>query len=394
MRGFHLISFVLACGLVAAVGCASSTNSGGGGGGGINTNVVYDPPKNLTSWEFVDTLGNGKVVPVSVRIAGTKTIAGKDFVRVQVGKMATYEGDPAADYVEIWGQPDGTGIVFAGGEIHSPASVQPGGGPGVTLEVNPPVRLETNIEVNTPEYVTATSSLFLGDPATVTPITGTQTGQIVLVSKAESVVTGIGTLTGASHYTGEVTVNGQKATGEAWLVSGKGLVAAKGSWPGFPGDVHEFTLGLAGTGGVTVSGDHHIAERETLINAANTKFSIDTYDLDGGFYADKATHANMLLELRWADPEMAKTSTPPPVSIDFGTAIGYYPASLTDVPVSALHPEENGKGYLYWSALVNQAAKNEPGTTTSYHIKATYTGAASAGDVRASGQLNYRYLKP
>lgn len=393
MKRTPLFILTVSCCLAFTTSCASTAGSGGGGGGdaSINKDVVYDPPKNLSTWVYTNTPGDGTSQTVTVRVAGVKSIGGKDYARVQVGKLPQFDGDPAANYTEAWAQPDGTGVIFAGGELHNGALGLPVGTPTVTLKVEPPVRLETNIAVGVPEYVTATGTILLGDPATATPITGTQTAKIVLVSKDTTVETGVGTVTGASHYTGEVVVNGEKAEGAAWLVSGTGVVAASGTWNGIPGSIKSFKLGLAGTGGVTVQGDHHIAEHEAILTKDNPKFSIDTYDLDGGFFADKSTHANMLLEVRWADPETAKTTAPPPVTIDFGTSMGYYPANLTDVPISVLHPEENGKGYHFWSALVNQGAKNEPGTTTSFHIKATHNGSGAA--VRATGQLNYRYLK-
>lgn len=384
----------LAC-LIIAAGCASSNTSSSSGttGKDINMDVTYDPPADLSQWFYALKRDDGTTQTITARVAGTKTIGGQTYARLQIGRLPTMDKDPSANYIEVWGQPQGTAVVFAGGEIHNGSMTLPAGTPDITLTINPPVTVETNLAVGAPQAITATGSLIIGDPATTQPVTGTQSGTVQLVAKGETVETGLGTQTNAAHYTGEVTVMGQKASGELWTVSGTGVVKAVGAWPGLPGAVKGVSMGLAGTGGVVMDGDHTVASQESVLSAGNGKFSLDTYDLDGGIYADKNTHANMLLELRWADAEKAKSATPPPVSIEFGTTMGYFPSQQVDSPVSVLHPEENGKGYHFWTSLVNQAAKNEPGgPETTYHIKATYTGGSDA--VRATGQLNWHSLKP
>ncbi len=383
------------CGTLAvgALGCASS--SGGGGGGGvdaqINTDIVYDPPVNVDHWSYTIKHADGTTAPVALRLAGPKVIGGQTYTRVQIGTLPTMDNDPSANYLELWAQQDGTAVIVAGGEVHNHALGLPAGTPDMTLTVTPPVKLETNLAVNVPESITGTGTLLVGDPATAQPVTGTQTGVVTLVSKTETVDTAAGPVT-AAHYTGSVTVLQQLASGDLWATSGVGVVKASGTWPGMPGDIKDALLGLVGSGGAVLDGDHTVASQEGVLSPSNTQFKLDTYDIDGGIWADKNTHANMLLELRWADPAQAKTDTPPPVQTDFGTAIGYYPTSQVDSPVSVLHPEDNGKGYHFWTTLVNQAAKNEPGDYTSYHIYATYSG--SGGGVRASGQLTYHSLKP
>jgi hypothetical protein len=377
------------------MGCASASSGGNGGGTDtqINKDVVYDPPVNLDHWTYAIQRTDGSTQAITARVAGTKIVGGQTFARLQVGTLPTMANDPNADYIEVWALPQGTAVVFAGGEIHNKSLNLPAGTPDVTLTVNPPVTIETNIAVNEPQAITATGTVLIGDPATAQPVTGTQTGTFKLVSKAETVDTGVGTQTGAAHYAGEVTVMGQKASGDLWTVSGLGVVKASGGWPGMPGVIKDAILGLTGSGGQTMDGDHTVASQESTLGPGHTQFKLDTYDIDGGLFADKNTHANMLLELRWADPTLAKSATPPPVTTEFGTAIGYFPSQQVDSPVSVLHPEENGLGYHYWTTLVNQAAKNEPGgPETSYHIKANYTG--SSGDVRATAQLNYHSLKP
>lgn len=379
--------------LATALGCASATTgSTGGPDVQINTDVVYDPPANLDHWSYTIKRTDGTTQPVTLRIAGNKVIGGQTYARLQIGKVPTMDKDPGADYLELWAQQQGTVVVVAGGEVHNNSLGLPAGTPDMTLTMTPPVALETNLAVGVPQSITGTGAILIGDPTTAQAVTGTRTGTVVLVAKAETVQTDLGPQT-AAHYQGEVTVLNEKASGDLWSVSGVGIVKASGSWPGMPGNIKDAILGLTGSGGSFLDGDHTVASQESVIGPTNGQFKLDTYDLDGGIYADKNTHANMLLELRWADPEKAKTTAVPPVSSEFGTAIGYFPSSQVDSPVSVLHPDENGKGYHFWTSLVNQAAKNEPGgPETTYHIKATYTGSGDA--VRATAQLNYHSLKP
>ncbi len=385
--------WISSVGMACVLGCASSTGGSSGGGADvqINTDIVYDPPTNLDHWSYTINRTDGTKEAVTLRIAGNKVISGQTYVRLQIGKLPTMDKDPNASYLELWAQQQGTVVVVAGGEVHNNALGLPAGTPDMTLTMTPPVALETNLAVGVPQSITGTGSILVGDPATAQPTSETQTGTVVLVSKAETVQTDLGPQT-AAHYSGEVTLLGSKASGDLWSVSGLGVVKASGTWPGMPGDIKDAILGLTGSSGSVPDGDHTIASREGVLTPTNTQFKLDTYDIDGGIFADKNTHAIMLLELRWVDPEKAKTSAAPPVTTEFGTAVGYYDSTQVDSPVSVLHPEDNGKGYHFWTSLVNQAAKNESGQYTSYHIRASYTGSGDA--VRASAQLNYHSLKP
>ncbi len=380
--------------LATLIGCAASTSSGGGGGTAdvqINKDIAYDPPTNLDHWQYTITHTDGTSQVVTLRSAGDKVIDGKTYTRLQIGTVPTMVNDPSASYLEVWAQPQGTTVIVAGGEVHYNALGLPPGTPDMTLNMTPPLALETNLPVGVPQSITGTGSILLGDPKTAVPVLETATGIVTLVSTTETVQTAMGPKT-AAHYTGAVTILDQPASGDLWTVSGLGVVQASGTWPGLPGNVKDAILGIISAGGTAMDGDHTVASQEGMLTTSSTKFKLDTYDIDGGIYADKNTHANMLLELRWADPEKAKTATPPPVTTEFGTTMGYFPSTQVDSPISVLHPDENGKGYHFWTSLVNQAAKNEPGgPETTYHIYATFTGGADA--VRASGQLNYHSLK-
>lgn len=132
-----------------------------------------------------------------------------------------------------------------------------------------------------------------------------------------------------------------------------------------------------------------------VLDGNTSVFNLDTYDCNKKFDADKDTHAKMLLELRWADEEMAKTETEPSypgVLIDFGTVIGSYPSVLIKSPVSFFHPEENGSGYTYWYAYVDQAAKNEQENGIAYHIRVNVDTDITPA-LRVTGRIIYHRVQ-
>ncbi len=65
---------------------------------------------------------------------------------------------------------------------------------------------------------------------------------------------------------------------------------------------------------------------------------------------------------------------------------GMFPHILVPSPIGIFHPEENGQGYTYWIALIDQAAKNEPQNGIAYHIAVTSPDYNSQ-DVRGSARM-------
>jgi hypothetical protein len=117
-------------------------------------------------------------------------------------------------------------------------------------------------------------------------------------------------------------------------------------------------------------------------------FDLSTYDVRGQFDADKDKHAKMLVEVRFMEDEKAKTADRPPIETDIGTVFGVYPHELIASPVSFFHAEENGKGFTFWIAYVDQAAKNESTNGISYHISATVPDYGSS-PVRVTSRIVY-----
>jgi hypothetical protein len=139
------------------------------------------------------------------------------------------------------------------------------------------------------------------------------------------------------------------------------------------------------------SSNYRIIRKVGVVDSSSS-FDLDTYNCDGNqIAADKNTHAQMLLELRWADATKAQTDTQPLPNVEFGTTVGYFPNSMAESPASVFHPEENGKGFKYWYSYVSQAAKNEPGdNSTTYHIKVSAVPGLSA--VRVTARIYYKVL--
>jgi hypothetical protein len=64
---------------------------------------------------------------------------------------------------------------------------------------------------------------------------------------------------------------------------------------------------------------------------------------------------------------------------------------LLESPISLLHPEENGKGYKFFWAYVDQAAKNEPGSN-GISYKVSVTKPMGAAPIKASARILYNLL--
>lgn len=159
-------------------------------------------------------------------------------------------------------------------------------------------------------------------------------------------------------------------------------------------------LGIGMTmSGTTNFGDategFNIIQKTDVLRGGHASFTLDTYDRIGQFDADKNTHAKMLLELRWADPDVAQTHDAPHdlmAPVTFGTMGGlyYFPHELLESPVSVFFPEENGNGFRYWYAFVDQAAKNQSENGISYTIKVDKD--TTLPDLRVTARIGYTIL--
>jgi hypothetical protein len=211
-----------------------------------------------------------------------------------------------------------------------------------------------------------------------------------LKEKGVTVQTGIGPVEGCWHFEGGATLAKffgapTEVQGEVWYSPTLGLVKAKANKP-FPDLGMDFT----GSSDYLDLGDGWASVHKVgVVGDGVSSFELNTYDVNTQLDADKNTHAKMFAEVRWVSEETAKTSKQPYVDLTFGTTMGYFPSSLTQSPVSVFHPEENGKGYVYWVGFVDQAAKNEPGPNgISYRVTAKYEPTFSP--IRITARIIYK----
>jgi hypothetical protein len=377
-------------GIVSGLG---GSGSGGEGGGTIpfdGENAPYGENTTTTRLQSVvtvmnDLLGN-KTRSQDTAVVGPKLIGGIIYDR-----LATVRSDDPTRGGEYWikNNPDGT-LDFAG-FLHT--DLLSGVLPGASTTFDAPIKVNLNAPVGVPQQVTATGSVALD--GTSAPSRATFTGQYALAEKNTTVPTGLGPLAGCNHYSGAATTDsaevpallqGMTVAAELWHHPSYGVVAFNAPTLG----VGTAMTGSYDCGSVDASG-YRIIRKVGLVDAT-TSFNLDSYECDGqALAADKNTHAKMLLELRWVDETAAKTSVQPmPGLVEFATRWGYFPNTIYPLPASVFHPEENEKGFVYWYSYVDQAAKNESGASTSYHIKVG--SAPGLSPVRVTARIYYKTI--
>ncbi|GAB4304174.1 MAG: hypothetical protein Kow0090_19740 [Myxococcota bacterium] len=365
-------------------------------GGGDNESFFLPPPE-TAELLYKRLFPDETVKNYPAKIVGEKKIKGKTFSRFQVGDFSASD----LDAVEIWLDTSaGETVTIAGAEIYRP-NVGDASSPDITITLKEPVNVSLNISVGEPQTKTVEWEVEFSD--SISPIevalyevlsqSGVTT-EYTLVDDSETVDTPMGSFSGCKHYQYETKDTTPILTGEVWLHSTVGVVKIISNWPP-PEGVDAGLLSILDYG--TPAEGFNTIQSATAIGATNPNYELNTYYANEQFDADKDTHAKMLLELRWADPEKAKSTTQPPVGYEFGTVMGVYPTFLTMSQISLFYPHENGEGYNYWVAAVDQAAKNESQNGIAYHIRTWYDTTAAGGeggDVRVTGRINYKLYKP
>lgn len=318
-------------------------------------------------------------------VVGQKTVGDKSYDR-----LATLNVDDPSQGGEYWIKQNQNGTVdFAGFDVHSTlaATLIPPG--SVVFDTPLTVKIDAPLGVSQP----VTMSGSYTPTGTTTPTTVTATGQYTLVEKDTVATTDMGPVAGCNHYTGSLSsssdlipepLRGITLNGDLWYHPSFGVVAFKVPDLGF-----ETRMKDTSDCGEKDSSGHRTIRKVAIVDATQGKFELSAYGCAGNFDADKNTHAKMLLELRWSDESQAKTSTMPTHPYQFQTVFGMFPSTLVQSPVSVLHPEENGKGFVYWIAYVDQAAKNSPGSNgISYGV--TVSPGSGLAAVRASARIYYK----
>ncbi|MGI6394257.1 MAG: hypothetical protein ACOX2F_05950 [bacterium] len=267
--------------------------------------------------------------------------------------------------------------------------------------VEPPIKVNIKAPVGEPQTVETTYTGSLPE------VSGTHTvsflGSYTVVSKEESVMTEAGMVHGCTHIKAEGNLTGENlpaiVTGipleaELWGHESLGVVKAKVPLLGLDWS-HESSWDLEDLGN-----GYRIIKKSGIVNSRNPNWSLSTFDVAEKLDADKKVHAKMLLEVRWADENLAKNSSlqiddHPSVNISFTTVWGEFFYNMIESPISIFHPEDNGKGYKFYYAFVDQAAKNEPGDDgIIYSINVTNSGSQEMPDIKATGKIYYHTVNP
>lgn len=323
----------------------------------------------------------------AVRTGETRVVGGVAFPIWDVHREGTPQPSGALVWLD-WRPRDET-VVFAGGQLDWPDNgVVPAGTPFISGDLDAPVTVTLAPPIGVAQPITVSGTAAIGDPAAPQATQAfSASGSYTLVAEGETAVTDAGPIAGCRRYEGELEVLGETHHATAWYHPDLGLVAADLDWPP-PNGVHADLGSLTDLG---TAGDMTVLKGLGQVDSARPTFGVDTYDIAGAFDADKTIHARMLIEVRWVDEVKALAELLPPVVLDFGTPMGWFPSELVASPVSLFHPDENGRGFHYGVAYVSQAAKNEPGEGTAYHAKVTLPDYASSA-VRVTARIIYRRL--
>lgn len=366
--------------LLVVLGGLLTVSCGGGGGGGPSGKAPMEVNKQTAVWTYQDAPRNRTI---ESRVVGKVTAFGKEYTRFEAGTGSgdTLEGIRAdlnwtPNYVE--------GVAITVPTFMGIAST---GGPVLSAEASAPVRVDLDPPVGVPQPLALSGSVsILGGPVSQVEVSATYT----LVSDNETVETPMGTLTGVKLFTGEGSGYGHDVSGSVWYHPVYGIVAAETDLPP-PANLQSSIAGLLDPGDPDASTG--VIQQVKALSPQNPVFMLDTYSMSGAFDADKNKHAKMLLELRWQDETLAKDpSAKPAVTTEFGTVWGIYPHMLVASPVSFLHPEDNGLGYTFWIAYVNQAAKNESVNGIAYHIQVS-GGETLTSPLQVSARIIYERVQ-
>lgn len=371
--------------------------------GSENVDVQNDPYQKWdanTAAVFEGTVpDNPDAIVKMEKVPGTETVVdGKTFNQYTGGFVSAKSDD-------LLTTGTGTGTVTAAveedGTIYITTLQSNGflgtltGIPGLDIWLGETVTLSEPIEINVDEMETgeirdATIELSaLGQTIPVSVTYGPVEDDVTLMSA-------MGPVIGCRKYavSGTFTMAGLPLTDT--LIEGTGYVHPTLGLVGWEAPDLGIGMSMSGTSnyGDATEG-FNVIEMTDILTAANTHFSLHTYDRIGQWDADKNTHAKMLLEMRWADPTVAVThDAPDPLmaSVTFGTMGGlyYFPHDLVESPVSIFFPEENGNDFRYWYAFVDQAAKNQDENGISYSISVNKD--STLPDLRVTARIGYTIL--
>lgn len=370
----------------------SSGDDAGGASEEASAKAAYGPYSRNVIVQYERTRKDGTKQNSTTGVVGEKEIEGKNYWRAQLGDFAS--GSKSG--MEAWmTMPTPDKMTWVGSEFWSTSFLpNPSGGASSNVLLDAPVDVNLSPPVGTPQTVSGSAQVdILGVKI---PVTGNAT--YTLKNDNASVDTAAGPIHGCRHFEFQAAststdlltkLGANSASGQAWYHPNLGFVRAEFEIPGKEKYVFDFfgssEMGQATSGVNTIQGMRVLRTLET--------FDLNTYNVRQQFDADKDKHAKMLIEVRFAEEDKAKSEQQPPINIEFGTPTGYYPHELVVSPVSFFHPQDNGKGYKFWIAYVDQAAKNQPTNGIAYHIKATVPDYGSS-PVKVTSRIVYHLYTP
>jgi len=380
-------------GMRVLIGLAAiAVSCGQDNAGGESVQAPFTPAGKTTVFQYEITPVGQNPSTLTVRRVGETTFNGQTVEHYQ-GTYTVAAGTKTAD---VYGWDHGGGrIELAGFSVTYPA----GSGTDYTVTLDEVVALdEAAIPVGVEQTRTISGTIQLGGAP---PVSGSGHLRFTKTSEDATVESRFGAVSGVHVFEGEGTIDSVGGTGLWDLVIGKPVRLEAWYHPTFgvlKVEAPDFGLGTTLLGendcGNPQASDSNTIQKVGVVSMQTPAFELSSRDCSGEYDADKMRHAQMYLELRWADDTKAKTTDRPEVEVLFATGWGYFPFQLVQSPVSIFHPEENKQGFTYWYAYVNEAAKNEPGENgILYRIKVTFPDYMTS-PVRVTARIRYPIYRP
>jgi hypothetical protein len=375
MKHMYVVGALLFAGSVVMPGC--SDDDGGGPGSSIERPFEAPTSNNTSTYTVTDYQGNTQVVTGG----GTdpRVIDGREFDGVTIGEPSV---DGGGDIWLDW-QPESDQLEMGAAELTAPQ---------LDTEIigifDPPLAIDLAPPVGVEQTLTATGTIQIGTSSSPSEISVPLSYTLV---EEDATVEANGTsVHGCSVFEGSATILGEDYSGTAVYHPAIGLVSGSIDWPP-PNGVSATFNGVTDYGEV-VNGYRTMQATDVL--SPNDSLRLSSYDATDSFDADKNTHAQMLVEMRWADDEMARnTPLPNDVYANFGTVFGTFPTFPVTSPVSVFFPEESGEGFQYRVYYVDQAARNESENPIAYYAEAIHGGDISS-PVRVTMRVRYKVVSP
>jgi len=381
-----LLTLLMALAVLFALCCGSDD----GGLAHSDGKEPYGKFSDNTTFAFSGSLGAGMSgAAMNMELVGQTTVQGKTYNQHRIGledleetAKGTFIMNVKADTVDV-----------IGAELDAEDYVAITGIPYLSFELDGPLTASMFPPMGKTQHVETSGDFVKGDPAVAENHHQENVAIDYTTTDDDATLeTALGVLHGVNKVELETVLAGQAVNADIWIHPELGVLKAFVDYPAPDG----IALDMVGTADYGDPDAEWNAIRSVqVLDGANGLYRLDTYDATGTLDADKDTHAKMLLELRWADAEIAKTDREPgypSVNIEFGTVWGMYPHTLTKSPVSLFHPEENGEGYTYWYAFVDQAAKNEASNGIAYHISVSADTSINP-PLRVTGRIIYKRYK-